>query len=80
MKLWVWEGVLTDYTSGLVCVHAETEERAWELLKAQDKLAWRLLTNGDSGYCDCAECLTEGEAIRPRCVDSEEVLVVYGGG
>ena len=33
MKMFVWENVLTDWTSGLVCVLAENLEQAVELLK-----------------------------------------------
>ena len=32
LKLYVWEGVLTDYTSGMICILAYDLEQAKELL------------------------------------------------
>lgn len=39
-NLYVWEGVLVDWTSGLVCVRAPSEKEAWELLYEKDSTAW----------------------------------------
>ncbi len=33
LKLFVWEGVLADYTSGIVVALAESEEAAMKLVK-----------------------------------------------
>ena len=43
MKLWVKEDVLGDWTEGIVCVLAESEEDAWEVLKKKDRRAWEWL-------------------------------------
>jgi len=40
LKLYVWEDVLADYTSGLICILAESEEQAFELLYNKDPIAW----------------------------------------
>ena len=42
-KLFVWEDVLTDYTSGLVCVYARTEKEAWDELFKKDSTAFMVL-------------------------------------
>ncbi len=39
LKLFVWEGVLTDYTHGMVCVLAEDLEQAIKLIKEKDDVA-----------------------------------------
>ncbi len=38
-KLFVWEGVLTDYTDGIVCVLAKNLEQAIKLIKEKDGTA-----------------------------------------
>lgn len=43
LKLYVWTGVLTDYTDGLVCVLATSEKQAWNLLYEKDDTAWWVL-------------------------------------
>lgn len=43
MKLFVWQDVLTDYTSGLVCVLADDLESAHCLIEAKyPEYAWQL--------------------------------------
>jgi len=39
MKLFVWENVLIDWSSGMVCVLAENLEQAIKLIKEKDDLA-----------------------------------------
>ncbi len=39
LKLFVWEEVLTDHTSGMVCVLAENLEQAIQLIKEKDDVA-----------------------------------------
>ena len=65
MKLWVMEEVLTDYTDGMVCVLAETEEQAWAMLKEKDSVAYACLLDNDMKF---------------RCVDKPEAFVCWGGG
>lgn len=43
LKLYVWKDVLNDWTPGLVCVLANSEEKAWELLKQTNHTVWWLL-------------------------------------
>jgi hypothetical protein len=43
LNLYVWEGVLTDYTNGMVCVLASSEEQAFELIYEKDQVAWAQL-------------------------------------
>ena len=40
LKLFVWEDVLSDYTSGMVCILAESLEQAFDLLYERDSFAW----------------------------------------
>ena len=39
LKLFVWEGILTDYTNGFVCAFAEDLEQAIQLIKEKDDCA-----------------------------------------
>lgn len=43
LKLFVWEGVLRDYTSGMVCILAKDLSQAFELLYQKDDIAWSQL-------------------------------------
>ena len=71
MKMFIWKGVNTDYTSGMVVVVAETLEQALtELQKAFER-------KEDSVYeSTLGECLCRKPEIRdlPSCV------AVFGGG
>jgi hypothetical protein len=67
--LFVWEGVLTDYTSGMVCVFAKNEKDAWDLLKKKDLYAWASLGGENLD-----------KAIKPCKVTKSEAFVVWGGG
>ena len=40
LKLFVWEGVLCDYTCGMICVLASSEQEAFDLLYEKDSIAW----------------------------------------
>jgi hypothetical protein len=64
LTLWVMEGVLTDYTDGLVCVLARTEGEAWDLLKAKDRAAEFVLRQDGATF---------------RRIESPEAFVVWGG-
>jgi hypothetical protein len=39
-KLYVWEGVLRDWTDGVVCVLAVSKVQALATLKKEDPRAW----------------------------------------
>ena len=39
LKLFVWEGVLTDWSSGMVCVLAKDLEQAIQLIKEKESTA-----------------------------------------
>ena len=43
LKLYVWEDVLADWTSGMVCILAKNEKQAYELLYEEDSVAWSQL-------------------------------------
>ncbi len=69
LKLYVWEGVLTDYTSGIAFALAESEEEARNLLLTQ--LGWSM------AQCKVNEPALLGPA---RCVESAEAFHLWGGG
>lgn len=71
LKLFVWEGVLTDYTDGLVCILARDEAHAWRLLKRKDPTAWWTLQGQPRNR--------RGEAIRPRVINRPGAFLVWGG-
>ena len=79
MCLWVLEGdgVLTDYTNGMVCVLAYDETQAWELLKAKDRIAWLDLRGWPN---EPDERALEQLPMRFRRVDKPEAFTVHGGG
>ena len=45
MKLFVWEDVLTDWSEGIICVYAENELQARQLLLEKDNLAAKRVEN-----------------------------------
>lgn len=94
MKLYVWEGVLRDYTDGLVCVLAHTEKEAWELLYKKDSTAYFVLQGEcriDRGEYNSYSTAIHEELIkekryytdaatRPKEITIPEAFVVWGGG
>lgn len=79
-RLWVWEDVLTEYTTGIVCVLAPDEATAWALLKEKDSTAWFVM-RGRPDDSDDSRAPEELETmLRPRCVEQPEAFVVWGGG
>jgi len=40
-KMYVWEGVLADWTGGLVCVLAVSKRQALAVLKREHEIAWK---------------------------------------
>jgi len=77
MNLYVWEDVLCDYTAGMVCVLAENEEAAWQLLHDEAHIAWWILQGEPE---DRHMKGISAKATRPRCVTKPEAFVVWGGG
>lgn len=73
LKVFAWEGdgVLTDYTNGLVVVIARSEAEAWAKLEAADDTAAASL-RGELG----------DPAVSPICyaVGDAPVFLVHGGG
>jgi len=64
LKLYVWEGVLTDWTSGIVVALAESVEQARELIREKDPVAMH------TGELD----------LEPEVIESPAAFVVWGGG
>jgi len=92
MKLFVWEGVLEDWTSGLVCAFAEDEKQAWQKLYEKDSTAWwnlqghleiegtgSLSTRLWMKFNATGEFVTD-RAVRPKVIEAPEAFVVWGGG
>lgn len=71
LKMYVWENVLPDYTYGMVCAIAESEEQAWELLKAKDPWAYGSICKGR--YPD-------QKITQPVEVTNPDIFIVAGGG
>ena len=66
LKLFVWEDVLTDYTSGIMFALAESVEEARKII----------LENGGKGqYSVESELLKE-----PKVYEDKMGLFLYGGG
>jgi len=92
MRLYVWEGVLSDYTDGLVCVLAKSEKQAWQKLYEKDDTAWWSLQghptfdeNKDKSHSEYAQynvpkCGYFSTAIRPKLIKEPEAFIVWGGG
>ncbi len=74
MKLYVWVDVLDDFYSSLVCVHAETEERAWELLAETHPAACSRL----KGEPNCSGRTRRRED--PSCIDGEGAFATTAEG
>ena len=66
LRLYVWRGVLCDWTCGMICVLAETPEQA-------ELLARRELEEASSGFM--SSTLTE-----PEIFEAPAAVSVHGGG
>lgn len=69
MKLFVWDSVLTDYTSGIAVAAAETIEDARRVLLAVAE------TEGDAGAL-----ASDLDLYEPRVLDLPAGAYCYGGG
>jgi hypothetical protein len=65
LKLYVWEGVLRDYTSGIIVALAESSDDAREMVLKDFK-----------GQPMVEEAL--GKV--PECVTTKKYFLLYGGG
>ena len=68
LKLYVWEDVLEDYTSGIMCALATSPEHARELLRKDPE--WSA-----TGYIE-----RDMMAEEPQEYDVPVAFAVYGGG
>lgn len=64
MRLYVWEGVLTDYTDGIVIALAKDKRHAWKQLKEKST---------------CTYDSVKADGVEPRCISKPEIIVLYGG-
>ena len=69
LHLYVWEGVLTDYTSGVIFALAESEE------KAREQVRKKYVSNGDSG-----SRIERDMAATPLKLTRPDAFAVWGGG
>ena len=81
MKLFLWDAHLRKdipYQSwpAEVVVYAESLERAWEIFKEQDPMAWEVLSGHDTYCIDDEEIMYP--RIEPREITVEMVLVNRG--
>jgi len=49
LKMYVWDNVLVDYTSGMVCVLAASKTQALSVLKRTDEFVWKECKNQEPG-------------------------------
>jgi hypothetical protein len=73
MKLYVWDDVLTDYTSGIMFALAESVEQAREELRCERGCSTR-------AGCDCLVCVELKS--EPSVYDGTRPVgyIVWGGG
>lgn len=92
MKLWVADGVLEDYTSGICVIYANSEQEAITKLYEKDSTAFFVLYNNEFGECDCENYKGDKAEHRynihrpkklPSCfklITSSSAYAVWGGG
>ena len=77
MKMFVWDDVLCDYTSGMICINAESVVHAREIARAayEDKEAW-----GSGGGLSMAHKDENFQAEEPNyIIEGYGGAAVYGG-
>ncbi len=77
MKLYVWHGVLYDYTSGIMFAYAENVPQAVALL-IKDGIAWKSFRSEDGAFFESDG--ESGEWVVPECHESPCAVHLYGGG
>ena len=70
LKLFVWENVLTDYTSGIAFALAENVEEARKIILDRFKT--------EEGYI--SDTLKADLLDKPKVTDSKEGFYIWGGG
>ena len=69
MKMYVWEDVLDDYTSGMICVLARTKKHALEIIEKE---------NGFDSYV--YQEARSNTPIEVTNKSEQKCYFVYGGG
>ena len=79
VALYVWEGdgILEDYTSGMVCALACCEREAWRLMEAKDRTAAFSLNDWPEDRKIDPERETRK---KPRRIEQPEAFTCWGGG
>ena len=70
LKLFIWEGVLEDYTSGIMFAIAENVEEARELIMSKS-----LETDGSTSITLISDLKSE-----PKVIESKEGFYIWGVG
>lgn len=73
LKLYVWEGVLRDYTPGMVCVLARSKKEAI-------RLGVKAALVRPEAYLGAVSVRAELEKNEPQVVRSPKGFAVWGGG
>jgi hypothetical protein len=82
-KMYVWEDVLTDYTSGVVVVMAKSVEEARKIAhdyQDSDDLRDLSTVKSYSFDCDCAICVDLRKEPTHIYENQDAVVVCWGGG
>jgi hypothetical protein len=77
LKMFVWRDVLTDYTSGIICVLAHDIDEAREVLRTNED--WGIITR-DDGSKYVGPLVTETDHVEPEVYETPSVAYVFGGG
>lgn len=72
LKMFVWEDILTDYTSGIVCVLAHSKEEAYEVMKRKSE-------DQEEGWF-WKWALEEVINMEPKVIEKPDAVGVSGGG
>jgi hypothetical protein len=74
LALYVWENILSDYTSGLVVAVARSEDEALAAIKARDHVAADAMQWHRDGLPPADHVIPLNEATQARA------FLVWGGG
>lgn len=69
LKLYIWEGVLTDYTDGIAFAMAENKKQALLLVKEEKQ-----------GFCNLAYDQIVERKIKPIVFTKPHAWAISGGG
>lgn len=80
LALYVWRGVLPNYTDGMVFALAHDEAEAWDLLKQEDLAAWLAIRGAGCEDARTVEQLQSDSFVkRPERVERPAAFVCWGG-